>query len=221
MRLVILAAGQGFQLDGFNKILLKHPVTRKTILDHYLEYFAGFEVTMVVGFKAITVMNEYPQLHYVYNADWRTKGNSYSLALALNEEPCVILPSDFFLDRELAERIKQHEGNAGLVSPTEIRTMQALHCQVEQQRITKVYQGKTKPGDPELMGVFKIADPKVLRQWRRNCLANTTLSAFIGENLPLEDFEIQALEAKPHQFHEINTPLDYVNFIEAKGGRPC
>lgn len=216
MRLVILAAGQGFQLDGFNKITLKHPISRKTILDYYLEFFPGFEVTVVVGYKAITIMNEYPQLDYVYNSEWRTKGNSYSLALALDERPCIVLPSDFFLDKELADSIRTAKGNRGLISPTENRSQQALHCSIQDHRITDVYDGRARSGDPELMGVFKIEDPRILRTWRRNCLSNTRSSAFIGENLPLHEFEIETLTASPQHFHEINTPVDYVSFLESK-----
>ena len=69
MKLIILAAGQGFKLDGFNKILLKDPETKKTILDYYLEYFSDYKITMVVGFKSITIMNEYPEIEYIFNEE--------------------------------------------------------------------------------------------------------------------------------------------------------
>ena len=217
MRLIILAAGQGFQLDGFNKILLKDPISRKAILDQYLQYFPEYPITVVVGFKAITIMSEYPQLHYVYNPEWRTKGNSYSLALALSEEPCTILPSDLFFDQELAERIRQAPPNSGLVAHTENRSLQALHCQVVDGTIADVYKGDTRPGDPELMGVFKISDKEILRRWRLNCLANDTVSAFIGENLPFRRSPIHVIEKGRSALFEINTPFDYLSFINAKG----
>ena len=37
MKVIILAAGQGFKLDGFNKVLLKDPARNRTILDLYLD----------------------------------------------------------------------------------------------------------------------------------------------------------------------------------------
>lgn len=214
MRLIILAAGQGFKLDGFNKILLKDPVTKKTILDHYLEYFSECKITMVVGYKSITIMNEYPQLDYIYNTEWRLKGNSHSLALALSEEPCIILPSDLFFDESLINLIKKAPDNMGLVADNENRSVQSLHCHIEKGKITKVYTGNAKPNDPELMGVFKITSKEILRKWRKNCLANDNV--FIGKNLPIRDYDIFAVDKQDNLLYEINTPNDYINFINLR-----
>lgn len=213
----MLAAGQGFQLDGFNKILLKDPRTGKTILDNYLEYFPECDVTVVVGYKAITVMNQYPNLNYIYNTDWRVKSNSYSLALALSEDPCIILPSDFFFDEIFAQSIIDAPKNFGLVADTENRSLQALHCASVDNKIVKVYKGESEGNDPELTGIFKITDKNILLNWKRNCLSHGTESAFVGENLPFKDFEIQAIESRADQFHEINTPVDYLEYIRVRG----
>jgi choline kinase len=214
MRLIILAAGQGFKLDGFNKILLKDPKTRKTILDYYIEYFSDHKITMVVGYKSITIMNEYPQIEYIFNEEWRLKGNSHSLALALNEEPCIVLPSDLFFDKNLAELIKKAPKNMGLVDNTENRSSQALNCHVENKKIKNIYGGKPKMNDPELMGVFKVTNKEILRKWKRNCLKFDNI--FIGKNLPIKEFDIYAVEKREHLLYEINTPSDYINFINLR-----
>ena len=65
MRVIILAAGQAVQLDGYNKLLIKDPSTKKTILDMYLEAFQGHDVTIVLGYRAINVMHEYGDLNYI------------------------------------------------------------------------------------------------------------------------------------------------------------
>ena len=214
MRLIILAAGQGFKLDGFNKILLKDPKTRKTILDYYLEYFSNYKLTMVVGFKSITIMNEYPQIDYIFNNEWQLKGNSHSLALALDQEPCIVLPSDLFFDKGLAELIKNAPENMALIDNTENRSTQALNCHVENNKIMEIYSGKAKMDDPELMGIFKITDKEILRKWKRNCLKHDSI--FIGKNLPIKEFDIHAIEKKDHLLYEINTPSDYINFINLR-----
>jgi len=214
VRLIILAAGQGFKLDGFNKILLKDPVTKKTILDYYLEYFSDCEITVVVGYRSITIMNEYPQLNYIYNKDWRIKGNSYSLALALTEEPCIILPSDLFFDKDLAHLIKKAPNNMGLTMNTENRTIQSLHCNVENGKIASVYKGNAQPNDPEVMGVFKITNKEILKKWRKNCIVNDSIS--IGENLPIQKYDIFAVDKQDSLLYEINTPNDYVSFINLR-----
>lgn len=214
MRLIILAAGQGFKLDGFNKILLKDPVTKKTILDNYLEYFSDYDVTVVVGYRSITIMNEYPQLDFIYNKEWRLKGNSYSLALALTEEPCIVLPSDLFFDEDLAKLIKSAPDNSALVANTENRSMQALHCNIKDDIIAKIYSGNPKPSDPELMGVFKIINKQILRKWRKNCLMNDNV--FIGKNLPIKENDIFAVDKQDHLLYEINSPNEYIGFINLR-----
>ena len=75
-RAIILAAGRGHQLDGVNKVLIRHPKTGRTILDHAIEAFAGKNVTVVVGFRAIQIMELYPQLDYVLNPEWAVTGNA-------------------------------------------------------------------------------------------------------------------------------------------------
>jgi len=214
MKVIVLAAGQGFKLDGFNIILLKDPLTKKTILDYYIDYFSDYDITVVVGYRSITIMNEYPQLNYIFNKEWRLKGNSYSLALALTEESCLILPSDLFFDKKLAELIKKSPDNMALVANTENRSMQALHCQVKDGKIAKVYSGTPKQEDPELMGVFKITDKQILRKWRKNCAVNDNI--FIGKNLPLKESDIYAVDKDDHLLYEVNTPNEYISFINLR-----
>lgn len=53
---IILAAGRGHQVDGMAKVLIRHPATGKSILEHAIEAFAGKRIVVVVGFRAIHVM---------------------------------------------------------------------------------------------------------------------------------------------------------------------
>ena len=49
--------------------------------------------------KVWLMMNKYPQFTYIYNKKWQTSGSSFSLSLALNEEPCYVVSSDILLDK--------------------------------------------------------------------------------------------------------------------------
>ena len=135
MKIIILAAGQGFKLDGFNKVLLKDPEKGRTILDLYLDMFINDEVTVVVGYNAISIMNKYPRLNYVYNSSWRTTSSSYSLSLALNDSDCLILPSDLFMDQKIIQMLKDGPDNCVLVAKTESRTVHSNNCTVENGKI--------------------------------------------------------------------------------------
>ena len=67
MKLIILAAGDSFELNGFNKLLLKNPLTRETILDQYIRFFKPTSIKIVLGYKAIDIMNEFPNYDYIIN----------------------------------------------------------------------------------------------------------------------------------------------------------
>jgi choline kinase len=59
---IILAAGRGHQVDGMAKVLIRHPATGKSILEHAVEAFAGKRVIVVVGFRAVHVMESAPRV---------------------------------------------------------------------------------------------------------------------------------------------------------------
>ena len=170
MRIIILAAGQGFKLDGCNKILLKDPKTNKMIIDQYVEYFKGFEITIVVGYKAIEIIQVYPKLNYVYNEEWNISNNSYSLGLALDDKPCIVLSADLFFDEILFNRIIESYPNCILTENRENRELNSLNCSINDDRkIVDMYQGaRHSSQDVEAIGIYKISDIDLLRSWKKN-----------------------------------------------------
>ena len=213
MRVIILAAGQGFQLDGFNTLLIKHPKTGLRIIEQYLEIFDYKQITVVVGYRAINIMHQYPKLHYVYSSKWSVTNNSYSLGLALNDEPCFVVSSDLFMDKEIFTMLDEAEPNCVLTENSEDRVLASLNCSLEGKRIREIYQGKVRSHeDPESLGVQKITDRTLLRIWGKNCLRYTNL--FNTQNLPLnEEVPIYCVDIGRYNLDEINTPLDYIKLI--------
>jgi choline kinase len=213
MKVIILAAGKGSGIEGFNKILLRNPGTNRTILDEYLAFFAEEEITVVVGYNSLNIMMAHPELNYVYNPDWNFTANSYSLFLALSEEPCLILSGDFFINETVIAELKNHPAeNLVVVKNTENRSPKALNCSLEAGRVVSIYQGSMKANDPEAIGVYKIGQPAVIKKLRRNCLDHPHL--MMGLNLPLDMSPVDSLLVKNDALIEINSPLDYINFIK-------
>jgi len=214
MRIIILAAGQGFQLDGFNTVLIKHPKTGRSIIEQYLEIFDYNQITMVVGYRAINIMHQYPKLHYIYSSKWSVTNNSYSLGLALNDEPCYVVSSDLFIDREAFTMLDEAEPNCVLTENSEDRILTSLNCSLEERKITEVYQGEMRSRqDPEALGIHKMTETDLLRFWKRNCLRHTNL--FAGQNLPLnEEVPIYSVDIGPYSLDNINTPLDYMRLMD-------
>lgn len=212
MRAIILAAGQGFKMDGFNKIMLKDPKDSKTILQKYIDIFGKDNITVVVGYNATSIMNEYPELDYVYNQKWRTTGSSYSLSLALNGKPCFVLSSDLIMDKEIISMMDKD--NCVLVGDTENRTPSSINCTLKEGKIVKMKIGEGREDGPEMLGIIKITDNDILHDWKKACQDNP--STFAGLNLPFQEHDILAINKKNRFLHEINTPLDYINLLKLR-----
>jgi len=212
MKLIILDAGDAFELDGFNKLFIRHPVTKKRIIDNYLDIFAPDNVEIVVGYKAIQVVNEYPDFKYIYNKDWQTTGSAYSMSLALTNEPCYIVSSDLFISGSVVDQLNRYD-NCVVVKNTENRRLSSLNAVVKDGRLMSVYRGKSRNNNPEFMNIIKITDADMLAMYRKKSAANQT--SYAGETLPFEcDKPINLVMATNSDVYEINTPADYINFLE-------
>lgn len=211
---IILAAGRGNQLDGMSKVLIKHPKTGLSILEHAVRAFAGKRVIVVVGFRAVQVMESAPRLDYVVNHDWSLTNNAMSLGLALNDDPTYVVSGDIFFERELIERLDDERPDLVLSDSRENRTLSAVHCVLREDRsIAETYQGPIRDANhPEAIGLFKISDPDLLRLWKRRCIAHGNL--FVGQTLPCDGAPIFAAARGESEFHEINTPTDYLRLKE-------
>jgi choline kinase len=211
---IILAAGRGHQVDGMAKVLIRHPVTGRSILQYAVDAFAGKRIIVVVGFRAVHVMECAPNLAYVVNHDWALTSNAMSLGLALDDEPTYVISGDIFFDRDLVEHLDHQGPNLALTEARENRVLSAVHCVLrEDQSIAETYQGPLRSiAHPEAIGLFKISDPDLLRRWKRACISHGNL--FVGQTLPCDGTPVVACPRGDFEFTEINTPVDYLRLIE-------
>jgi len=210
MKLIVLDAGDSFELDGFNKLLLKNPKSKKTIIEEYEEKYSTMNIDVVVGYNAIAIVNEFPQYNYIYNSKWQTTNNSYSLSLSLDNQETIVTSSDFFIKQSLIEKLTMYD-NCIVVKTSENKKLNSLNVSINLDNTVKsIYYGKSKGPDFELMGIFKIKDMTILKQWKKNCINNPNL--FVGENLPLSK-KIKIVKVDNNEIFEVNTTYDYINFI--------
>ena len=210
---IVLAAGKSLQLDGVNKVLIRHPIDGKTILDHIIDAFSGKKITVVVGFCAIEIMQRYPQLNYVINPQWALTNNAMSLGLALDETPCYVLSGDIFVNKLLVDRLDREVDDLAVTRNNESRVLSAIHTMVDSNnKIVDVYQGPVRNiSHPETTGIFKISNIAALQQWKRKCMHHANL--FAGQLLPIETIDITSVDLADDPIWEINTPIDYLNMI--------
>lgn len=211
---IILAAGRGNQADGIAKALIRHPVTGKTILDHAIEAFAGKRIVVVVGFRAIQIMESHPEVDYVINHEWAITNNAMSLGLALDDEPAYVVSGDIFFEPELIRHLDELGPDLALTENRENRTLTAIHCVLREDRsVSSTYQGPVQDmAHPEAIGLFKVSTNGLLRQWKRLCIKHGNL--FVGQTIPCHDGQVLAVDKGDAVFDEINTPADYWRLIE-------
>lgn len=213
-QVIILAAGKSYQLDGINKALITHPITKKTVIDHAIEAFPEKKITVVVGFRAIQIMQKYPHLNYVFNHDWALTNNAMSLALALEDKPTYVMSGDIFIEKKLIDRLDKSTSNLALVSDREKRVLSSIHCVInEKYEIQETYQGPIRNiNHPESLGIFKISDINLLKKWKKRSFEHSNL--FVGQLLPCDEFKISVEYLKDELCHEINTPIDYLELLK-------
>ena len=187
MKLIILAAGDSFELHGFNKLLINHPVNEKNILETYQEIFNIDKVQIVVGYKAMELMNIYPQFEYIYNKNWQISGSSFSLSMALDNEPSYVVSSDFFIDNKTINNLNSLE-NGAVIIEEENKRLSSLKVSVKNDFIVDVFSGKSIQNNQELIGIYKITHADILNKWKVNCIKK------FGMNLKL----------KKKKFHLLN-----------------
>jgi choline kinase len=217
MRAIILAAGQGFLLDGMVKCLVRKPAGTDSLLGAMVKAFRNHEVTVVVGYRAVAVMEAFPELDFVYNPDWATCNNSYSLGLALDDRPSYVLSSDLVFEPPLVDELDASAPNLALTEKRENRILTSVNCALgEGEAISEFYVGPLRrTTDPEAVGIFKVSDVALLRRWKKNCLQHGNL--FVGQNLPVDGglAPILSHDLDRHPFDEINNPADYLRALKS------
>lgn len=215
MRAIILAAGQGNVMDGMIKCLIRHPLDGKTILEHAIAAFAGMRITVVVGYRAVEIIQTFPQLDYVFNEEWAVTNSAYSLGLALDDTPCFVASGDLLFTNSLVRTMGQGPDNLALSSPRENRGLTAINCVCSKNVLRETYMGPLRaPDHDELIGLYKISSPLLLRRWKELSLQHSNL--FNGQTLPASEknapiHRMRLPEEEP--FHEINTVADYLRLF--------
>src|SRR6185436_1074097 len=89
LKAVILAAGMGSRLGRPHPKPLTKLVNGKTIMAQQIEnltqYIDLHQIAVIVGFKMELIMEEFPDLTFVYNPDFDTSNTSKSLLRGLRK----------------------------------------------------------------------------------------------------------------------------------------
>lgn len=200
MKVIILAAGKGSRLGDPH---LPKPLTPlgngKSILAHQLENLSPHisldRVILVVGYHKEKIMEQFPDLLFVYNPDFAKENTSKSLLRALRkvDEDLLWLNGDVvFHPTILAELLKSKKScmvvNEGPVGEEEVKYLANTEG-----KILEVSKHVQQP-QGEALGInfFKAQDLGVLRQMLGICKENDYFEK--GIELAIQ----QGLDVRPH-----------------------
>lgn len=115
MKIVILAAGIGSRLGNPFPKPLTPLKNGKSIMQMMIEnidnYFSEHDVYVVVGFKKNSIMENFPELAYVYNPYFDQTNTAKSLVRALKKckgESVLWFNGDVVFDEKLLENLQPH-----------------------------------------------------------------------------------------------------------------
>ena len=221
---IILAAGESYDTqDIFPKILLRNPITKKTILDNFLDHY-GKDSLFVLGFRSLSILNAYPNINVVLNHSWSTTKSAHSLALAVECLPSNqivdIYSGDYFIENKFFEKFQSDmSDNLIVASFREDRSPQACNLVIKDNKILSKYSGKILDTQhPESLGIIRTSVSNI-KNWIFS-LADKYRSLYATDIIPegyLENFNI--FLDNEDQIHEINNSNDFLKYRSLRNGK--
>ena len=220
---IILAAGESYDTqDIFPKILLKNPITKKTILDNFLDHYKN-NTLFVLGFRSLSVLNAYPDINVVLNPSWSTTKSAHSLALAVeclpSNEIVDIYSGDYFIEKRFFKEFQsQISDNLIVASNRENRSKKACNLINKNNKILSKYTGKIRDSkQPESLGIIRTSVSNI-KKWILT-LSNKYRSLYATDIIPEEYLENFDIFIDDNQIHEINNSNDFIKYRSLKSAK--
>ena len=213
---IILAAGESYDTqDIFPKILLKNPITKRTILDNFLDHY-GDNSLFVLGFRSLSVLNAYPNINVVLNHSWSTTKSAHSLALAVeclpSNEIVDIYSGDYFIEKKFFQEFQSNTSeNLIVASFREDRSTKACNLVIKDNKILSKYSGKIRDTKhPESLGIIRTSVSNI-KSWILS-IPNKYRSLYATDIIPEEYLENFKIFIDDDQIHEINNSNDFIKY---------
>lgn len=219
-RAIILAAGESYDTsDIFPKVLLKNPISNKTILETFADNYPGKSI-FVLGFRSLSVLNTHPNINVVLNHSWATTKSAHSLALAIStledEEIVDVYSGDYFIEEEFFKEFQSNESENILVATfRESRSHKACNLEVKNNKIVSKYNGFVKDiSHPESLGIIRTKVSN-LKKWLSK-LSNNYKSLYTTDIIPNNSLGEFELFVEKNLIFEINNSNDFIKYMRHK-----
>ncbi len=217
---IILAAGESYDTqDIFPKILLKNPITKRTIIDNFIDNY-GNNSLFVLGFRSLSILNAYPNINVVLNHSWSTTKSAHSLALAIeglsSNEIIDIYSGDYFIEKDFFKAFQSNTSNNLIVaSNRENRSSKACNLVVKDNKILSKYSGSIRNSqDPESLGIIRTSVANI-KKWIATFSINYR-SLYTTDIIPQESLDDFNILIDEEQIYEINNSNDFLKYRSLK-----
>lgn len=230
--MIILGAGSPFR--GQTHSVLQSATGRSRVLDWLLRStaLASSEVTFISGYQAADVRSHYPDLNYIYNADWEHSGAAASLFCAdlSGGNELLVSYSDVLYRQSSVQALLDADGDVTILVDTHWRQRFENRSEEDLARCEKVNlnaqhpHGVTRLGrdvpsalaDAEFVGLVRLS-PAVTAWLDRQgsslpaSVRNGNLSQLL-EVLRMTGFVTTAVDVRG-DWAELNEPADLTHFV--------
>jgi len=215
MKVVILAAGAG---KRFRALELPKPLTHlengKSILELQIEalsrYLSIHDIILVVGYRKEKVMEQFPNLLYVYNPCFAQENTAKSLLRALHKvhEDVLWLNGDVVFDPKILEAILARHENSMIVNTSLVGEEEVKYRTNNRGKILEVSKQVAHP-EGEALGInfFTQRDLEAFKRNLERCEDSDYFEKAIEFSIQ-EGISVWSVPVAPFECAEVDFPED-------------
>lgn len=215
MKVIILAAGKGSRLGNPKQPKPLTPLADgKSILEHQLENIAAIlpldNVLVVVGYRKELIMDTFPGLLFVYNAQYASENTSKSLLKALRkvDDDVLWLNGDVVFHPDILKKVKALGKTSMVVNVGQVGEEEVKYRLDNRGRICEVSKSVSEPkGEALGINFVQAKDVPLLMQGLESCQPNDYfekgIEACIGKGM-----EVWSVPVDQMQCTEVDFPED-------------
>ena len=221
MKIIILAAGIGSRLGNPFPKPLTPLKNGKSIMQRQMDsittYFDINDITTVVGFKKNLIMEQFPEVNYVYNPFFDTTNTSKSLLRALKKHRCnsiLWFNGDVVFDPQLVSLLQNEmNNNQSFVS---VNTQSVSDEEVKytlKDGFVESLSKEVKNGLGEAVGINFIAakDLDVFINQLENCDDNDYFEKGLEMAIAINQLQLKVVDISAYNCIEVDFKEDLLN----------
>ena len=226
MKIIILAAGIGSRLGNSYPKPLTLLSNGQSIMEIQIKnissYFNFHDINIVVGFKKDLIMENFPDISYLYNQNFDRTNTCKSLLKALQKymgEPVLWMNGDVVFDKKVFDILKPYivKNQSFMAVNNEEVGEEEMKYTLDEEGYIKEISKKASKGLGEAIGInfFAKKDVSIFVNRLEACAANDYFEKAIEEAINKDNVKVKAVNISKYNCLEVDfkEDLEQVNRI--------